>query len=141
LLGLELTPARTAGYDAVRASDGRRFQFKGRCLALGPKPGQRLGSIDVTKDFDAVLLVLMDSYLDAIEIFEADRGRVVAALTAPGSVSCNERGALGIGKFKQIGRSVRRAKGSSSATGNDDQNKKSLFHASLLKCGGDTLPR
>ena len=46
LLGVELTPARHAGYDAVRKADGRRFQIKGRCLLPGYKPGQRLGSID-----------------------------------------------------------------------------------------------
>lgn len=106
LLGLELTPARTAGYDAIRLTDGRRFQIKGRCILAGRKLGQRLGSIDITKDFDAVLLVLMDEKLDALEIYEADREPVIGALTTPGSKSRNERGALGVSKFKQIGRIV-----------------------------------
>ena len=39
LLSLELTPARQAGYDAIRPSDGRRYQIKGRCLLPGCKPG------------------------------------------------------------------------------------------------------
>jgi hypothetical protein len=106
LLDLELTPVRTAGYDARRASDGRRFQIKGRRLLSGYKPGQRIGKIDVTKEFDAVLLVLMDEAFNAYEIYEADRAPVVAALAAPGSRSRNERGALGVSKFKQIGRCV-----------------------------------
>ncbi len=70
----------------------------------GCKPGQRLGSIDITKDFDAVLMVLLDANFDALEIYEADREAVVAALTAPGSKSRNERGAIGVSKFKAIGR-------------------------------------
>ncbi len=65
LLGVELTPARNAGYDAIRRSDGRRFQIKGRCMLSGCKPGQQMGSIDISKEFDAVLLVLLDENLDA----------------------------------------------------------------------------
>ncbi|MFA5909277.1 MAG: hypothetical protein WC815_10905 [Vicinamibacterales bacterium] len=84
LLGVELTPARHAGYDAVRRNDGRRFQIKGRCMLPGSKPGQRLGSIDIDKEFDAVLMVLLDETLDATAIYEAERKAVVAALTAPG---------------------------------------------------------
>jgi len=106
LLGLTLTPPRTAGYDAVRDGDGRRFQIKGRCLLPGCKPGQRLGRIDTKKDFDAVLLVLMDDGFDAREIWEADRAPIIAALVAPGSRARNERGALGVAKFKQIARLV-----------------------------------
>src|SRR6266851_3423392 len=106
LLGVELTPARHAGYDAVRKADGRRFQIKGRCLLPGCKPGQRLGSIDIDKEFDSVLMVLLNENFDATEIYEADRRAVVAALTAPGSKARNERGALGVSKFKKIGRRV-----------------------------------
>ena len=106
LLGIKLTPARTAGYDTIRASDGRRFQVKGRCMLPGCKPGQRLGSIDITKEFDAVLMVLLDENLDATEIHEADREKVIATLTAPGSRARNERGALAVSKFRSIGREV-----------------------------------
>lgn len=106
ILGLELAPARTAGYDATETARGgtRKLQIKGRCILPGASPGQRMGSIDVEKEFDAVLLVLLDANLDAFEIVEADRQAVVAALTAPGSKSRNERGALGISKFKSIGK-------------------------------------
>ena len=59
LLGVELGPARQAGYDAVEQRNGatRHLQIKGRCLLPNCKPGQRLGSIDITKDWDAVLMV------------------------------------------------------------------------------------
>ena len=106
LLGVELTAARNAGYDAVRGADGRRFQIKGRCMLPGCKPSQRLGSIDIEKEFDAVLMVLLDENLDATEIYEADRKPVIAALTAPGSKARNERGALSVSKFRSIGERV-----------------------------------
>ena len=106
LLGIELGAARTAGYDAIRQADGRRFQIKGRCVLPGSKPSQRLGSLDIDKEFDAVLMVLLDENLDATEIYEADRKPVIAALTAPGSKARNERGALAVSKFRSIGRLV-----------------------------------
>jgi len=106
ILGLKLTAARQAGYDAVEKRDGtvRRIQIKGRCLLPGAKPGQRLGSIDITKEWDRVLLVLLDENFDAFEIHEAKREAVLAALAAPGSKARNERGALAVTKFKAIGR-------------------------------------
>lgn len=106
VLGLKLTPARQAGYDAIEHINGRtrRLQIKGRCLLPGCKPGQRLSRIDVTKDFESVLMVLLDENFDAVEIHEAERTAVLAALAAPGSKSRNERGALGVSKFKSIGR-------------------------------------
>ena len=106
ILGVELTPARQAGYDALEHRNGttRRLQIKGRCLLSNCKPGQRLGSIDVKKDWDAVLMVLLDENFDATEIYEAERSVVLAALSAPGSRARNERGALGVRKFKTIGK-------------------------------------
>ena len=105
ILGVTLTPARQAGYDATegKGKQARRLQIKGRCILPGSKPGQRLGSIDITKEFDAVLLVLLDENFEATAIYEAPRKSVVDAITAPGSKSRNERGALSVSKFKSIG--------------------------------------
>jgi hypothetical protein len=103
ILGLKLTPARHAGYDATRESDGRKYQIKGRCILPGSKPGQRLGSIDISKEFDAVLLVLLDENFDAQAIHEAGRTAVIEALTKPGSRARNERNAMGVALFKRIG--------------------------------------
>ncbi|MHB0970790.1 MAG: DUF6998 domain-containing protein [Thermoanaerobaculia bacterium] len=102
--GVELTPARQAGYDAVERMNGveRRLQIKGRCILNGAKPGQRLGSIDIEKEWDAVLMVLLDQNFDAYEIHEAPREGVIATLTAPGSISRNERWAMSVSKFKGI---------------------------------------
>jgi len=105
-LGVELTAARQAGYDGTERSGGRirQLQIKGRCLLPNCKPSQRLGSINITKQWDSVLMVLLDQNFDAVEIYEADRSAVVAALTAPGSIARNERGALSVAKFKAIGK-------------------------------------
>ncbi len=105
ILDLKLTPARQAGYDAIEVRDGRpiRLQIKGRCVLEDSKPGQRVGAIDIDKEFDAVLLVLLDGDYEATAIYEAPREAVVSALTAPGSKSRNERRALGVSKFRSIG--------------------------------------
>ena len=49
-------------------------------------------------------MVLLDGNFDALEIYEAERADILAALSAPGSKARNERGALAISKFKSIGR-------------------------------------
>lgn len=105
-LPILMAPARHAGYDATHRDNGRRYQIKGRCVLPNSKPGQRLGSIDVSKEFDAVLLVLLDDNFNATQIYEADRIAVVDALMKPGSKSRNERGAMSVGLFKSIGRKV-----------------------------------
>ena len=106
LLGVELTAARQAGYDATehRNNVTRRLQIKGRCLLPNCKPGQQLGSIDINKDWDAVLLVLLDEDFEATAIYEADRPSVIHALSAPGTKARNERGALSVSKFRSIAR-------------------------------------
>lgn len=108
LLGLELSTVRQAGYDAIRREGAvtTKLQIKGRCLLDTSKPGQRLGGIRLEKEWDAVLMVLMNGDFDAVEIYEASREAVEAALTAPGSRARNERGALGVAKFKAIGHRV-----------------------------------
>jgi hypothetical protein len=47
ILGVELTPARQAGYDAIERSNKsiRHLQIKGRCVLPNGKSSQRLGSI------------------------------------------------------------------------------------------------
>lgn len=106
LLGLDLAVAREAGYDATDRA-GRRLQIKARSIPRTKKlTGQRLGAIDLTKPWDAVLLVVMDELFEPVTIFEADRAEIEAALLRPGSKARNERGALAITKFRSIGRQV-----------------------------------
>lgn len=105
LLNLKLAEARQAGYDAVDGA-GRKIQIKGRCLPDKPGSGQRLGSIRLDHEWDSVLLVLLNDRFEVIEMWEADRPIIEAAILAPGSKARNERGALAVTKFKSIGTRV-----------------------------------
>jgi len=77
--------------------------MKSRCVLPDSKPGQRLGSIRLDHEWDTVVLILMDQAFEPLAIYEADRASVERELLRPGSKSRNERGALGVGKFKAIG--------------------------------------
>ncbi len=107
-LGLELAEARQAGYDAIKIENGRKVkvQIKGRCIRENANPGQRLGKIRLDTEWDTVLLVLLDENFEPLRMIEASRQAVEEALLAPGSKARNERGALGIAKFKSIGTEV-----------------------------------
>jgi hypothetical protein len=106
LLGLELAIAREAGFDAID-QNGRRLQIKSRSIPRAKKlTGQRLGSIDLEKPWDAVILILMDEDFSPVAIYEADRADITEALQRPGSKARNERGALSVTKFRSIGRQV-----------------------------------
>lgn len=108
ILGLELAIARQSGYDAIRYKNGEttKIQIKGRCIPSNAGPGQRLGGIQLDKEWDSVLLVLMDEDLEVLSMYEATRPEVESALLAPGSKARNERGALAVSKFKAIGHEV-----------------------------------
>ena len=112
ILNLELAEARQSGYDAIRRENGKetKIQIKGRCIPANAKPGQRLGSIQLDKEWDSVLLVLMNEDLEVLHIYEAMRPEIERALLAPGSKARNERGALAVSKFKAIGHEVWRRK-------------------------------
>jgi len=108
ILGLELAEVRQSGYDAIRHENGKtiKIQIKGRCIPAHAKPGQRLGSIQLDKEWDTVLLVLMDEDLEVLSMYEAAKPEIESALLAPGSKARNERGALAVSKFKAIGHEV-----------------------------------
>ena len=106
-LHLDLVAARSPGYDAIRINGQRKekIQIKGRWKRDGTKWG-RMSRIDITKEFDFVVLVLMRADYEIFEIWESDRQAVIDRLKAPGSRSRNERGSLGISQFKSIAQKV-----------------------------------
>ncbi|WP_049885553.1 hypothetical protein [Pseudomonas aeruginosa] len=106
ILGMDLHAARTAGYDATETRDGIavRVQIKGRVINNPRKITGRVGAIDLRQPFDVVQLILLDSYLNAFAIYEAERPAVETLLTRPGSKARNERGSVGIAQFKAIAR-------------------------------------
>jgi len=103
LLGLELAPVRQSGWDASEADSSRTYQIKGRVLRDRSRLGQRMGALSATKEWDAVLLVLLDESYEATEIWEADRGAVLEVLARPGSRARSERGQLAITQFISVG--------------------------------------
>ena len=102
-MGLELVMARTDGYDAIR-HDGphRLIQIKSRWRHDGVRPHDRVSAINILKEFDSVMLVLMRGDYEVYEIWEAGRQAVIDRLTAPGSNSRNKRGQMGVSQFKSI---------------------------------------
>lgn len=108
LLGLELAPPRTAGYDAIRQTPQGpvRIQIKGRAYGEDAKPGQRLGTIKQGAACDTVLLVLLDNRtLEPREMWEAPYVAVAERLALPGS-KARARGALGVSEFRRLAEKI-----------------------------------
>jgi hypothetical protein len=105
ILKLKLSSARQSGYDAIREVNGESelLQIKGRRLTPTSKASQRVGSINLKKEWDIVILVLLDEHYEPTEIYEAGRKAVTAALAKPGSKARNERGSLAVSQFKAVG--------------------------------------
>lgn len=108
LLDLELAEDRQAGFDAVGrgAREGRRIQIKCRTIFDESKSGHRLGQLKLDKDWDSVVLVLMDDSYEPTEIYEADRDVLAAAIDEAAASKRSKRGPLSIARFKAIGRLV-----------------------------------
>jgi len=108
LLGLELAPPRTKGYDATRPTPAGpvRVQIKGRAYGEKANRSQRLGTIKRDAACDTVLLVLLDNLtLEPREMWEAPYSAVEARLAVPGSKS-RDRGALGVPEFKKLAQRI-----------------------------------
>ena len=106
ILGLELETARSTGHDAVRHEGPRqKIQIKSRWKRDGKKWG-RVSKIDTSKEFDSVMLVLMQGNYEVHEIWEAERDDVIDRLDAPGSKSRNVRRSMGVSQFKSIAKKV-----------------------------------
>lgn len=107
LLGLTLVSARRAGYDAVRKTKNGeiKIQIKGRCIQKQSLSGQITGPIQLDKEWDTVLLVVLNEDLEVRFMYEADRRDIEKALLKPGSKS-RKRGVLPLGWFKSHGRAV-----------------------------------
>ena len=105
LLDLVPAPAGANGHDALGtgARSGIRYQIKNRAIFEG-KSGQRLGQINMTQQWDRVVLVLFDSQFVAIEIYGATRQAL--ASTAARTGKHDQRAPLSVARFKHIARLV-----------------------------------
>ncbi len=100
LVGVRLAPVRQSGFDAWR--DGEKLQIKGCCVSRS-EASWRMGAVRLDREWDWVLLVLMNRRYDAYEIWDADRETLTPALEDLGS-----RG-MPVKHFKQVGRRLWRA--------------------------------
>jgi hypothetical protein len=108
-LNLVLAPPRQPDFDALQNSNGNseRYQIKGRAVDPTDRYRGRVPSIEYNRNFEWVLLVLLDrSTYSALEIWKASRADVRNRLEAPGSKARNERNSLAITQFKSIARRV-----------------------------------
>lgn len=106
---LDLDLIRDAGgYDAIgRGSrEGKRIQIKGRAVFDESRSGQRIGQLKIDREWDSVMLVLMDQDFESFEIYEAEREDVLEAIEGSGNSRRTKRGLLSVAKFKIIGRLV-----------------------------------
>lgn len=104
-LNLKLTEDRSLGYDAIRLGAGpKKIQIKARAVFNDNFRGQRLGQLKVDKEWDTVVLVLMDEDYRPYEIFEATREDVLSNIN--GNQSRQKRGAMSVSKFRNIAKLV-----------------------------------
>jgi hypothetical protein len=104
LLQLEAKPQGEGGYDAIDpARGGKQIQIKSRTIFDESKTGQRIGQLKLDKDWDSVVLVLMDEDYEPYEIYEAERDDILEYI-GKSSSSRAKRGAMSVARFKIIGR-------------------------------------
>lgn len=106
-LGLVLCPPRQEGYDALRNQNGltEKIQIKGRWKRESKGWG-RVSAINTDKDFDIVMLVLMQGDYELFAIHEMTKDEAKAFLDRPGSKARNERRSMGVSQFISQGRQV-----------------------------------
>lgn len=104
LLDLELAADPQTGHDAIGRGkrDGKKIQIKGRVIFDERKSGQRIGELRMDREWDSIMLVLMDEDYEPFEIYEADREEIQDALSEGEDSRRNKRGALSVAKFKII---------------------------------------
>lgn len=97
-------PQTTGGYQATDpARDNKRIQVKSRAIFDESKGGQRIGQLNLEREWDSVLLVLMDENYEPYEIYEVEREDILE-YTRKSSEARSRRGALSVARIKIIGR-------------------------------------
>ena len=107
LLNLELCHDPSAGIDAIGHGEreGKRIIIKGRAIFDETKSGHRIGQLKLEKEWDSVVLVIMNEDYQPVELYEAERAEIAEALEKSQSKRAN-RGAMSVAKFKVIGKLV-----------------------------------
>ena len=99
------------GYDAIGkhpAWKDKKIQIKGRAIFDDAKSGQRIGQMKLDKEWDAVVLVLMNADFDTQEIYMATREEIETELSelVKKDSKRQNRGAMTIARFKHLAKLV-----------------------------------
>lgn len=107
-LNLEAVEEQGVGYDAIGRGEreGLRVQIKGRAIFDEAKKGQRIGQIKLEKEWDCIILVLMDDNFESDSMYEASREEIMAVLDDTADSNRSKRGAMSVARFKNIARQV-----------------------------------
>lgn len=101
---LELSPndENIPGYDAIYEIGGEslKVQIKGRVIFNEKRQGHRLGQIKTEQEWDAIVLVIMNSDFMPEEIYMAKRDEIMDVLEE--KRKNNKKGAMTIAQFKLI---------------------------------------
>jgi hypothetical protein len=108
LLNLTICKEKSAGYDAVGRGkrEGKRIQIKARVIFDEEKSGQRVGQLKLDKEWDSVVLVIMDENYEPYEIYEAERDDILDVMDEAGKSARKKRGAMTVARFRIIARLV-----------------------------------
>lgn len=108
LLALEPAPPGSA-HDAERTRDGvrERVLVKGRVVFDPARGGQRLGQLRLDREWEVLVVVLLDGRYEPTELIEVPRPAVEEVLGADApSAGRARRGALSVARARIIGERV-----------------------------------
>ncbi len=105
LLSLKPPAEPIAGVDAIGEGEraGLKVQIKGRVMFEESRARQRVGQLGLDGHWDRIVLVLMDENYQPMELIEASREVLTAALA---DIKPNKRGAMTVARFRNLGRVV-----------------------------------
>ncbi len=86
------------GFDAYD-KNGKKIQIKSRAIFDDAKSGQRIGQLKLEQDWDAVVLVLMDSDFQPTRIYRAEHDVVIDAVE---ETKRSKRGIMSVARFRNI---------------------------------------
>lgn len=98
-----LAEERCAGYDAIGTGDwaDKKIQIKSRVIGECVKSGHRIGQLNLTSDWDVIMLSLMDNDFEPLEIYALPRDEIENALGSNHKRA--RRGAISVAKCRIIG--------------------------------------
>lgn len=105
-LNLQLLDTHQSAYDAIGqgSRQDQRIIIKGRAL-FDSSSTPRIGQLNLNQQWDSVVLVLFDDRYQPVEMYEAHKTDIEAALTHRESQQ-KKRGAMSVAQFKIIGQLV-----------------------------------